>query len=372
MSAAKPKKKDKHWNRTGIQNLYRHKSGIYYLRARVNGKPVWKSLDTSLFSIAKVRKDKELAKIRRPTVANAIRSDGTVKDARTIYEANLENSTGVKNSTRTYRLECIAALFRTWPDLEEMPVKKITEERCREWAKALSEQYSATRFNNTVDTFRLILDIGIKQGWASENPASAIEKARIRPKKLVLPSKTDFPKLVQEVETAGGRFSKQCADLIRFLAFSGCRQMEASYVTFEDLNFEKGLITISGHEEDGTKNREFRVIPMIPEMRLLLERLTKEPYEITNPERQGKNFVMPVVECQKALDRACKLLKIHRITHHDLRHLFATRCIESAVDIPTIARWLGHKDGGVLAMRTYGHLRDEHSVTQAQKVSFGV
>jgi len=63
-------------------------------------------------------------------------------------------------------------------------------------------------------------------------------------------------------------------------------------------------------------------------------------------------------------------LESHRITHHDLRHLFATRCIESGVDIPTVSRWLGHKDGGALAMRTYGHLRDEHSQMMAAKVSF--
>lgn len=77
-----------------------------------------------------------------------------------------------------------------------------------------------------------------------------------------------------------------------------------------------------------------------------------------------------VRECQKALDRACKKVGINRLTHHDLRHLFATRCIESGVDIPTVSRWLGHKDGGALAMKTYGHLRREHSIAQAQRVSF--
>jgi hypothetical protein len=30
---------------------------------------------------------------------------------------------------------------------------------------------------------------------------------------------------------------------------------------------------------------------------------------------------------------------LSKLTHHDLRHLFATRCIESGVDIPTVARW---------------------------------
>ena len=53
-----------------------------------------------------------------------------------------------------------------------------------------------------------------------------------------------------------------------------------------------------------------------------------------------------------------------------LRHLFATVGIEAGIDIPTVSRWLGHKDGGALAMKTYGHLRREHSLAQAQKMSF--
>ena len=39
-------------------------------------------------------------------------------------------------------------------------------------------------------------------------------------------------------------------------------------------------------------------------------------------------------------------------------------------DIPTVAVWVGHKDGGAVAMKTYGHLRREHSAAQALKVSF--
>ena len=56
-------------------------------------------------------------------------------------------------------------------------------------------------------------------------------------------------------------------------------------------------------------------------------------------ERSGESLdakVFRVGECQKALDRACKKVGADRITHHDFRHLFATRCIESGVDIPTV------------------------------------
>jgi len=34
---------------------------------------------------------------------------------------------------------------------------------------------------------------------------------------------------------------------------------------------------------------------------------------------------------------------------------------------PDVSRWLGHKDGGALATKTYGHLRNEHSQQVAQE-----
>jgi integrase len=106
---------------------------------------------------------------------------------------------------------------------------------------------------------------------------------------------------------------------------------------------------------------------MIADMVTLLNRLRTE-----RPNEREDAPVMQVKECPKAMDRAAKLIGMPRITHHDLRHLFATRCIEAGVDIPTVSRWLGHKDGGALAMKVYGHLRDEHSVNMARKVTFGM
>jgi integrase len=53
---------------------------------------------------------------------------------------------------------------------------------------------------------------------------------------------------------------------------------------------------------------------------------------------------------------------------HDLRHWTATHAIEMGVDVPTVSRWLGHKDGGALAMKVYGHLRDEHSLACAKRL----
>jgi integrase len=99
-------------------------------------------------------------------------------------------------------------------------------------------------------------------------------------------------------------------------------------------------------------------------MRALLERLRAER------KPKPEEFVSQIDSAKKCLGTACRRLSYPQFTHHDFRHFFATTCIESGVDIPTVSRWLGHKDGGALAMRVYGHLRQEHSFSAAKKVSF--
>jgi len=58
------------------------------------------------------------------------------------------------------------------------------------------------------------------------------------------------------------------------------------------------------------------------------------------------------------------------LRNHDLGHYFASVGIARGVDIPTVSRWLGHADGGALAMKTYGHLLKDHSQAAAKKVDF--
>ena len=53
---------------------------------------------------------------------------------------------------------------------------------------------------------------------------------------------------------------------------------------------------------------------------------------------------------------------------HDLRHMFASRCVMAGIDFMTVAAWLGHSDGGILVGRVYGHLCDTHKKAAAQKL----
>jgi integrase len=221
-----------------------------------------------------------------------------------------------------------------------------------------------TRYNNALDTLRLIFDKAIEQGLIFKNPVTGIAKKAPSKKRLELPSRDEFTNVVASMRKAGGWCSDQCSDLVEFLAYSGCRIDKSRHIRWSDI--EDGSLWVHGGAT-GTKNKESRRIPIIEPMHRLLDDLRANPRYRRDDRFE---YVLSVRECQKAIDRACAELGIKRFTHHDLRHLFATRCIEAGVDISTVSRWLGHRDGGALAMKTYGHLKDEHSQAMAAKVKF--
>jgi integrase len=291
----------------------------------------------------------------------------TLGQAVEIYRQHTEDSHLLKPRSKKYRHELLAAILKSWPGMEQVDLRKISESDCKEWSLRFGNEYSPSRYNAALGILRGVFQIGVEAGALYRNPVIGLKRARVRLKNLALPSFEQFGAFIQELERGGGRDSRNCADLVRFLAYGGFRISEAANIAWADCDFEKGEITVRGDLETGTKNWSIRRVPMIPDMRQLLERLKSE--------RQGESQDQPVMrvrECQKSMDRAAKAdgVKMARITHHDLRHLFATLCIESGVDIPTVSRWLGHKDGGALAMKVYGHLRDQHSVAMAQKVTF--
>lgn len=355
--------KSSDWVKSPVANLVRYKpSGIYFARVRVKGKLFRASLDTDIITVAKIRLTDFISERREEMGDDSAVKSGklTVGDAVDIFRKRLDGQQNIKEGAKVYRRKCIEALLKSWPELSALPVGKVSKDDCITWAKKFSDDYSASVYNNTVGTLRMILDVAVEKGARATNPASNITKRRIIQRELSLPEPDQFEKFVGAIEKAGAWCSRECADLVRFLAYGGFRKTEAANINWSDCDMERGQIRVIV-----TKNGKARSVPMIPEMKSLLLKLKAE-----RPDAKPDDPVMLVRECQKAMDGAAKKVGMKRITHHDLRHLFATICIESGVDIPTVSRWLGHQDGGALAMKVYGHLRDKHSASMAQRVSF--
>jgi integrase len=359
---------DNDWQKTQFSNLIRYvPSGTYFARLRVRGKLIRQSLKTDVLSVAKLR----LADLEKNEREAAETKDSTTKGRMTfgdcveLFKTQTNASTLLKASAKLYRMEAIETICQTWPGIKAIDVRRISTNECKTWAAKLSGEYSPSRYNGTLGVIRAIFNVGMETGALYRNPAAELHRARVKLKALKLPDAKNFEEFIAEIDKANGRDSKKCANMVRFLAYGGFRRSEAINVTWADCDFKKGEIIVRGDADTGTKNWSVRRVPMIPEMRLLLEKLRAE-----RPNEPSGGRVMQVKECLQAMTRAAKVVGISRITHHDLRHLFATRCIESGVDIPTVSRWLGHKDGGALAMKTYGHLRDQHSAAMAAKVIF--
>lgn len=351
-----------------VPNLLQYVSnGNYYGRIKIGGKVIRESLKTTVWTTAKLRLTDFLKKHQEARIRVAPPKFST---AVAIFEADLTSDTTIKPRSKEYRRLCLKKIQASWPRLWDLPLDEITSQACKEWAAELSKDIASHYFNNTIATLRQVLQVGIKAykekgGGGLENSAAELKRVRVKQKELQLPEPSHFKGLVENLRKGSGAWGQRVADLVEFLAYSGMRiRSEAIWVTWEDVDWQRKQIVVRGHPETGTKNSELRRIPILPDMELLLVRLKERQGSV------GSDRIIQLQQCDEALTRACREIGIARLTHHDLRHLFATRCIESGVDIPTVSRWLGHKDGGALAMKTYGHLRNEHSQAMAQKVRF--
>ncbi|MGH7989719.1 MAG: tyrosine-type recombinase/integrase [Limisphaerales bacterium] len=239
---------------------------MYFARANVDGVVKRLSLETDVFTTAKGRLPGKIKQQHTPP-----QEIGTFADARTLYEADINADHTLAERNKEYRLGRVAALLKTWPKLGAMKLEKISVSACKERAKRFSDQFDETNFNNTFGALRAIVERG---GIGHDaNPAFKIKRLGVKPKALQLPEPEQFDRLLETIENGGGRFSKDCADLVRFLAFSGCRLSEARQVAWADIDFERREIKVHNAKRSRTSGHHpFRHVPIIPAMRQLLER----------------------------------------------------------------------------------------------------
>jgi integrase len=364
------KPKPKTWTPTKVQQLYRHSSGTFYARMKVGGKPTWRSLKTDLLSVAKAELEKILNNeaAREEMHGNELVSPRmTIGEAKTIRLKEIQNDVSLKTGTRHYWNQVATSLSRSWPGIDDLEARKITPAMCQDWAGKFAKSTSATRYNNAVSLLRQFFEVSMKHGARVTNPAQQVKRLRPKSKDLAskLPTKEIFAKWIGSIRGAGGRFSQDAGDFVEGLAYTGVRKGEAACITLADIDEVREEIIVRGDPDEGTKNSQVRRVPINAAMKDLIVRIKAR--------RGGEAPDAPlfrVNEAQKSMDNAARKVGMERITHHDLRHYFATICIESGVDVPTVSKWLGHLDGGALAMQTYGHLRNEHSRAAAKKVSF--
>jgi integrase len=339
--------------------LYRHSdSGTYYALVKRNGKQIRKSLKTKDRQLA----DRLLANFR----AKASRLSNPTKDRGTTFMELAKDwfdaaKTRLKPSSAAGMEVCVRLLNRHFGI---MPVRNITTADCREWEKKRGANLCASSFNHERTALVAVLEYAKESGLLMDNPALTIMRRKLPKNKITIPTKDQFKLMVKTIRDAGPS-AKQGADLVELLAYSGMRLSEATGISWGDIDFEGGRFVVTGGSK-GTKNHEARPVPLFPSLRGLLERLKAD----LGKEPHANQRVISIATAKKAIGSACRRAELPPFHHHLLRHFFVSQAIEAGVDFKTIAAWVGHKDGGMLVAKTYGHLTDTHSVAMAQKMTF--
>ena len=179
---------------------------------------------------------------------------------------------------------------------------------------------------------------------------------------------------------------QQLRDFLQFLAFTGCREQEGIKIRWSHVDFDNQRVFVGAPEDfqasamtigtGGTsKNHGSRIVDFNPQLESLLLEMKERKQESSSwlfpsPQRGEKDIHA------KTFRESLKLIRAHaelpRVGFHDLRHLFCSFCVMAGIDFMTIAAWLGHKDGGILIGKVYGHLLDEHRKKMAAKLTIGL
>lgn len=342
------------WTRCG-ENLVRHEAGTIYLNAKVSGKKVRVSLETSDLRAAKRKRDVKLETLRHSANLGDQNIE-TLAEALALEKNLTLAKPKLKQATKDYYEHIFLKLAESLPS-HKRAADWTPEDARKWWGIHCKTNTSPQHANNALAVVKRMMGIVVERGLRRDNPTKGIKRLKV-PKTRIddLPTLEQMEALVASIRAQKMRHSEESAQMVEFLMWSGLRIAELQALRWE--NITEPWITVTGGGK-GTKNMEIRQIPLNGRLRAILKARAW-------PKAHGPIFHM--LTPRLALENACVRLKLRHMRVHDLRHWFTTHCIEKGIDVVTLAAWLGHKDGGKTLLATYAHHQRLHSLASAEKL----
>ncbi len=311
---------------------------------------------------------------------------------------------------RASSVEKEISYLKQWTEkLGQLRLNKIRPHHLSNILTALAgDDYAPRSVNLYLIAIRGVFKAALRDGHVKPPlPFEGLTWQRVDQKSRPLYTAEEVDQLC-EVSLAASKNGRQFADYLRFLQYSGARRSEALRIRWQDVHFERGHVTIGA--EGDAKNRQARYVDFNPKLETHLKAMStrRQPdsqFLFPSPQRgdqdaSTKTFMESLRLARGAAGSVCQncqrfalganatccghckseqveqrknLLspKLQKFCFHDLRHHFISYAVMSGIDFMTIARWVGHRDGGILIGKVYGHLADEHRKTQAARMNFG-
>ena len=227
--------------------------------------------------------------------------------------------------------------------------------------------------NHYVKALRAMLKLAKTEKYIAKIPMEGITPLKVRHVERKLFSTKDILKIGTEAIRRRPITGEQFADFLVLCMYSGGRKSEVANLKWENVDWKNKQLVFQG---DTTKNFESRRVDFSRNLNNHLLCMKAKAY-------QGVAYLFPsyrlgkphrtknaVQSFQKMVEEVRRDVAMPDFTLHLCRHYFISTCVMAGIDFMTIAKWVGHKDGGVLIGKTYGHLNREHMKRTASKLTF--
>ena len=155
--------------------------------------------------------------------------------------------------------------------------------------------------------------------------------------------------------------SQPLQDAAAVMVETGMRPDEVYHLRTENVNLKQGWVFIPSGKTKAAK----RKIPLTAAAAAILHRRLKTatgPYVFGSPDDPNR----PITKLNKPHGTAVKRSGVKWFRLYDLRHTFATRAIESGMDLITLAAILGHSR--IVMVQRYAHPAEQHKVEAMRRM----
>lgn len=161
--------------------------------------------------------------------------------------------------------------------------------------------------------------------------------------------------------------------------YTGLRIGELLALTWNDIDFDKSILSVTKTCHDGNENGKHvgiidtpktetsrRQIPLSKTLVKMLKEIKKKSkckFVIADGEKP-----VFIRSYQRTFELFLKKLKLPHKGFHSLRHTFATRALECGMDVKSLSEILGYKNA-MITLNRYAHSLWEHKAEMMNKMS---
>lgn len=306
----------------------RNGSQFYWMSFRINGRRAFESTETANKKLAEKIYAKRLTEITEGKWFPNEARKRTFEELRTRYMT--EHSKVYKTAKSSTRDEsafkCLSTVFAGLMLSGITPAKIFDYKSVR-----IKDGVKPATIFKELAILRHSLNIARQWEWIESNPFSKVKFEQVHNKI----ERWITPEEEKRLLDASAPWLKE---IIIFAINTGMRQDEILSLQWSQVDLSRLTVTLLI-----TKNKEKRTIPLNQTVYELLKSKSKVRYisgfifvSQTGTKINARNLL-------RAFFKARKEAKLEDVRFHDLRHTFATRLVQSRIDLYVVKELLGHK-----------------------------